>query len=52
MTNLLSVLDAGITIVVPAIVWTLLATGLYQLIRESVHRPEVLHRRPAREARS
>jgi len=52
MTSLLSILDAGITIVVPAAVWTLLAFGVYQLIRESVHQPEVLHRRTARETRS
>jgi hypothetical protein len=52
MISLLSILDAGITIVVPAVVWTLLAVGLYQLIRESVHKPKVLHRQTARETRS
>ncbi|MBS3784562.1 MAG: hypothetical protein KGY78_08960 [Anaerolineae bacterium] len=36
MSSLLSILDLGITILVPAVVWTLLAIGLYQLFRESI----------------
>jgi|GEM_PF-3929818 len=52
MASLLSILDAGITIVVPATVWTLLAFGLIQLIRESVHLPMEQPRQVARETRS
>ena len=52
MGSLLGMLDAGITIIVPAVVWTLLAVGLYQLIRESVHKPRALHQRTARQTHS
>jgi hypothetical protein len=52
MTSLLSILDAGITIVVPAAVWSLLTFGLIQLIRESVHVPRMTHRQVAGETRS
>jgi len=52
MINLLNILDAGITIVVPATVWTLLAFGLVQLIRESVHVPRITHPQVARKTRS
>jgi len=36
MTNVLTILDAGISILVPGLVWTLLAVGLYQLAREVI----------------
>jgi len=52
MVSLLAILDTGITIVVPAVVWTLLAVGLFQLIRESMHGPGMPHRQVARETRS
>lgn len=52
MVSLLNILDAGITIVVPASVWTLLAFGLVQLIRESVSLPRIAPRQVARKTRS
>jgi hypothetical protein len=52
MANLLTILDMGITILVPATVWGLLAVGLFQLIRESIHQPGVAHRQVARGTRS
>jgi len=52
MTSLLSILDTGITTVVPAAVWTLLAFGVVQLIRESVHAPRITHPQVARKTRS
>lgn len=52
MASLLSILEAGITIAVPAVVWTLLTFGLVQLIRESIHVPRMPHRQVARKTRS
>jgi len=51
MTSLLNILDAGISILVPALVWTLLAVGVYQLARESIQEAGA-HRRVARGTRS
>lgn len=52
MTDLLNILDLGITVLVTAVVWTLLAAGLVQLIRESIHQPRVIPRQVARSTRS
>jgi hypothetical protein len=52
MASVLSILALGITIVVPAVVWTLLAVGLFQLVRDSLHKPDVAHRHVARSTRS
>jgi hypothetical protein len=52
MVSLLTILNLGITILVPAVVWTLLAVGLFQLIRESVREPRMIHRQVAQRTRS
>jgi len=52
MVDLLRILDLGITIFVPAVVWTLLGVGVIQLVRESLHEPRVVHRQMARSTRS
>ncbi len=52
MLSLLSILDIGITVVVPAVVWAMIAVGLVQLIRESMHGDDISHRQVARQARS
>lgn len=51
MINLLDILALGITILVSAVVWTLLAVGLFQLIRDSIQEAGV-HRQMARSTRS
>jgi hypothetical protein len=52
MASLLSILALGITILVPAVVWTLLAVGLFQLVRDSLHKPGASHQQVARRTRS
>lgn len=52
MVTLLRILDLGITILVPAVVWTLLAFGLAQFIRESIHMPRVKQQQVARQTHS
>jgi len=51
MVHIINILDVGITILVPAVVWSLLAVGLFELIRESIHGFEG-HRRVIRTTRS
>lgn len=51
MMNLLNTLGAGIAILVPALVWGLLALGLYELVRESVQESDA-YRRLARGTRA
>lgn len=52
MVTLLRILDMGITILVPAVVWALLAFGMAQFIRESIHMPRVKHQQVARQTHS
>ena len=54
MTSLLTIFALGITVLVPAAVWTLLAVGLFELIRDWVHKrePRVAHGHVARLTRS
>ncbi|MGD2104127.1 MAG: hypothetical protein PVJ55_03295 [Anaerolineae bacterium] len=47
MTNLLYISDLGITILVPAVVWTFLGVGMFELIRESIHSLRSVHRQTA-----
>ncbi|MGD2178764.1 MAG: hypothetical protein PVG71_13190 [Anaerolineae bacterium] len=52
MAYLLHIFDLGIKFLVPAMVWTLLVIGLFQLVRESIPRPRIASRRVAREGGS
>jgi len=47
MTYLLTIFDLGIRFLVPAIVWTMLVIGLFQLVRESIPKPRVTSRQVA-----
>lgn len=51
MMSFIDLLDLGMTILVPGVVWVLLGVGLFQLIRESVQ-PCDVHRQVARSTRS
>jgi len=50
-----TVFGTVVAVLVPALVWTILAAGLYQLIREAVRRARpaprrLVQKRPARQA--
>lgn len=52
MVDLLSLVNAGITFLVPAVVWTVLVAGLFQLIWEPIHDTRITSRRVAPQARN
>lgn len=52
MGGLLAVLDHIMMVVVPAVVWTLLGVGVFELVREIVPETDVIVRRAARGMRS
>jgi hypothetical protein len=54
MSSLLTILAVGITVVVPAAVWAFLVFGLFELVRDWVHKRqlELHHRQVARTTRS
>lgn len=52
MTNLLVILDLGITILVPAVVWTFLGVGLPQLVRESIQNARPIQRQAAQKTQT
>ena len=52
MVGLLKIFDLGIAVLVPAIVWTTLIAGVFQLIGESLPKPKVTPGWAARQART
>jgi len=38
MQSLLDVFSVGITFIVPGVVWVTLAAGLYQFVRQAIHK--------------
>lgn len=52
MIDLLNLVNVGITVLVPAIVWTVLLVGLFQLIWEPIRNARMTSQRVAPQVRS